>query len=75
MQSVPGVVAKDGADGVWVAALDDGRALAVKIDDGNPVARFVVVLAILGMLGIDTTLDVGVVLGGGRPVGRVQALI
>jgi L-asparaginase II len=75
LQSVPGIVTKDGADGVWVAALDDGRSLAVKIDDGNPVARFVVVLAILRMLGIDTALDVGVVLGGGKPVGRVQALI
>jgi L-asparaginase II len=75
MRSVPGCVAKDGADGVWVAALDDGRALAVKIDDGDPVARIVVVLGLLDSLGIRSTMDVGRVLGGGKTVGRVRALI
>lgn len=75
MQSVPGLVAKDGADGVWVAALEDGRAIAVKIDDGNPVARIIVVLALLESLGITTKMDVGRVMGGGRTVGHVQALV
>jgi len=75
MQSVPGLVAKDGADGVWVSALEDGRALAVKIDDGNPVARIIVVLALLDSLGITTKMDVGRVMGGGRTVGHVQALM
>ena len=35
MQSVPGVVAKDGADGVFVAGRSDGVALAFKIGDGG----------------------------------------
>lgn len=75
MQSVPGIVTKDGADGVWVAALPDGRALAVKIDDGSPVARIVVVLELLRMLDTNTTMEVGVIFGAGRPVGRVRALM
>ena len=34
-----GLVAKDGAEGVYAAALPDGRAVAVKIDDGAGRAR------------------------------------
>jgi L-asparaginase II len=75
MQSVPGIVAKDGADGVWVTALSDGTALALKIDDGNPVARRVVVRELLRILGVDNTMDVGEILGGGKPVGRVRAVM
>lgn len=75
MQSVPGLVAKDGADGVWVTALSDGTAIALKIDDGNPVARIVVVLELLRIIGVDVSMDVGEVLGGGKPVGRVRAVM
>ena len=31
---VPGLVAKEGAEGVWAAALPDGRAFAAKLEDG-----------------------------------------
>ncbi|MCT7357250.1 asparaginase, partial [Streptomyces sp. 15-116A] len=34
MRAVPGLLAKDGFEGVQVAALPDGRAVAVKIADG-----------------------------------------
>src|SRR5207244_3033753 len=39
MRAVPGLLAKDGAEGVSVVALADGRAVAVKIDDGGQRAR------------------------------------
>ena len=39
MRAVPGLVAKDGAEGVYVAALPDGRAVALKIADGGERAR------------------------------------
>ena len=39
MRGIPGLVAKDGAEGVYVAALPDGRAAAVKIADGSERAR------------------------------------
>ena len=39
MREVPGLMAKDGADGVFAAALPDGRAIALKIADGANRAR------------------------------------
>src|SRR5690606_4107358 len=44
MRAVPGLVAKDGADGVFVAGLPDGRATAFKVLDGaeRPLAPIMV---------------------------------
>jgi L-asparaginase II len=43
---------KSGADGVYVAALQQqGLGVALKIDDGNSQAAEVVILSILGRLG------------------------
>jgi len=53
MRDVPGLVAKDGAEGVYVAALPDGRTVAVKVEDGSPRARRVALAAILVRLGCD----------------------
>jgi L-asparaginase II len=82
MAGVPGLLAKDGAEGVFVVALADGRALAVKIDDGAERARMPVVVAALRFLGVgadDPAVDevlagwaTSPVLGGGRPVGEVR---
>ena len=47
MRLVPGLMAKDGAEGVQVAALPDGRAVAVKIADGGGRARTPVTVAAL----------------------------
>ena len=44
---VPGLIAKDGAEGVYAAALPDGRAVALKIDDGGQRARPPVMVAAL----------------------------
>lgn len=78
MRAVPGLMAKDGADGVFAAALPDGRAVALKIADGANRARPPVMLAALCALGVDTAaaeaLMVEVVLGGGVPVGEVRAI-
>lgn len=78
MQTVPGLMAKDGADGVYAAALPDGRAVALKIADGGDRARPPVMLAALARLGIDIG-DVAPaleqhVMGHGHPVGRVRAV-
>ncbi len=78
MRAVPGLLAKDGAEGVQVVALADGRALAVKIEDGGQRARQVVTAAALQALGVDapviTEQLTSVLLGGGTPVGVVRAL-
>lgn len=77
MQLVPGLMAKDGAEGVQVAALPDGRAVAVKIADGGGRARTPVAVAALRMLGVDVADDAIVehILGHGRPVGAVRSLV
>jgi L-asparaginase II len=56
MRSVPGLVAKDGFEGVQVAALADGTALAVKIADGADRARLPVTVAALVAAGVDPDL-------------------
>jgi L-asparaginase II len=77
MRLVPGLLAKDGAEGVHVAALPDGRAVAVKIADGAGRARAPVTVAALRALGVDLPADALVepVLGHGRPVGLVRAVV
>ncbi len=81
LQGLPGAIAKDGAEGVYAIGLGDGRALAVKIDDGGQRARIAVAMAILrDVLGVvsqevDGQLAKQVVLGGGQPVGNIVPLI
>jgi len=53
MRDVPGLVAKDGAEGVYIAGLPDGRAVAIKVEDGSIRARRVALAAILVELGCD----------------------
>jgi L-asparaginase II len=78
MRNVPGLMAKDGADGVFAAALADGRTVALKIADGADRARPAVMIAALRALGIDTTAVEPFVtewiLGHGRRVGEVRAI-
>jgi L-asparaginase II len=74
MRIVPSLMAKDGAEGVFAAALPDGRAAAVKIADGNGRAAGVVLAAALSTVGVDVDpRDLGSpILGHGEPVGRVR---
>ncbi|MFH8769859.1 asparaginase [Streptomyces sp. NPDC085866] len=76
MRAVPGLLAKDGFEGVQVAALPDGRAIAVKIADGANRARVPVAAAALARAGVDpellTEFAGEALLGGGEPVGCVR---
>ncbi|MFJ9820737.1 asparaginase [Streptomyces sp. NPDC101151] len=76
MRAVPGLLAKDGFEGVQVAALPDGRAIAVKIADGADRARVPVAAAALARAGVDpdllTEFAGAPLLGGGEPVGCVR---
>ncbi|MFI1167594.1 asparaginase [Streptomyces sp. NPDC020801] len=75
MRAVPGLLAKDGFEGVQVAALPDGRAIAVKIADGANRARIPVAAAALARAGVDAALLTEFagepLLGGGEPVGSI----
>ena len=76
MQAVPGLIAKDGAEGVYAVAFPDGLAAAVKIDDGGSRAQLPVLVAALRAAGVtDSALDELSrvdVLGHGAPVGAVR---
>ncbi|MFI6334943.1 asparaginase [Streptomyces sp. NPDC050535] len=76
MRAVPGLLSKDGFEGVQFAALPDGRAVAVKISDGADRARIPVTAAALARCGVDPaalTEFAGLpLLGGGAVVGSVR---
>jgi L-asparaginase II len=77
--AMPGLIAKDGAEAVFAAALPSGAAVAVKITDGGERAVLPVVVALLRRLGVDDPdldplADVPV-LGHGARVGRIQPII
>jgi L-asparaginase II len=79
MSGVPGLVAKDGAEGVYAAGFDDGRAVALKIEDGAARARMPVMVAALRRLGVEASaldeLATVPVLGHGERVGEVRAAL
>jgi L-asparaginase II len=76
--AIPGLAAKDGADSIYVAAMSDGRAVALKLSDGSGRALPTVLLAALQRLGIDVSAVphtvAEIVLGHGKPVGNVRAI-
>jgi len=77
MRAVPGLLAKDGFEGLQLVGLPDGTGLAVKISDGGDRARMPVTVEVLRRLGVDgaslDTLQSPPVLGGGLPVGELRA--
>ena len=79
MRAQPGAIAKDGAESVHAFALPDGRAGALKVADGSERARAAVVVALLRHLGADERVVAAAspppILGGGQPVGAVEAVI
>jgi L-asparaginase II len=78
MQAAPGLAAKDGAEGVFVAASRDAGCVAVKIDDGAARARTPVVVRALELLGVSNAelseVAAVPVLGHGEVVGHVRAV-
>jgi len=82
LRAVPGAIAKAGAEACYAVALRDGRAVALKIDDGGARARPVVMAEALRRLGVDREVGVDadalrrigevLLLGGGRRVGELR---
>ena len=84
--AVPGLLMKSGADGVCALALADGRAAAVKIDDGAqrgvpPLMASLLLRLVSGgqVRRADESalksLAAAPVLGGGVPVGEIRAVL
>ena len=84
LTALPGSIGKAGAESCYALALPDGRAFALKTDDGAPRVRPVLMAAALRRSRVDAEPGVdaaavwrsGVVelLGGGRPVGEIRAV-
>ena len=79
MREAEGLIAKDGAESVYAVGLADGRGVAVKIADGYPRAKGVVLAAVLRRLGVDAPgaledLASAPVLGHGETVGGIVAV-
>lgn len=76
MVGIPGLIAKDGAEGMFAAALPTGRVAAVKISDGAARARLPALVGALRRLGVDAPvldeLAETAVVGAGRQVGAVR---
>ena len=77
LTALPGAIGKAGAESCYAVALPDGRAWALKTDDGAPRVRPVLMARALERSGIvdDAVRRTGVLelLGGGRPVGVIRA--
>jgi L-asparaginase II len=83
LTAIPRAIGKAGAEACYAVALPDGRAYALKVDDGGARARPVVMAEALRRDGVPT--DAGVdaaglddtgrmpVLGAGEPVGEIRA--
>lgn len=78
MLAVPGLLAKDGFEGVQLIALPDGSAVALKIADGGDRARMPAAVPALLALGVDPALLSAFnelpVYGGGHQVGELRGL-
>ena len=83
LRAVPGAIGKAGAESCYAVALPDGRAVAMKVDDGAARVRPVVMSEALRRIGVadaegvdaevvDAVGEVAV-LGGGRQVGEIRA--
>jgi len=76
MHAIPGLFCKVGAESVYAVGLEDGRGIALKIEDGTPRARAVVMAAVLQKLGLThevlTQQARFPLYGGGVEVGAVQ---
>ena len=85
MEAVPGLLLKSGAEGVVAFALPDGRAAAVKIEDGAARALPALTVALLRSLGVDTAGGADAtaldriasvpVQGGDRAVGHIRPVL
>jgi L-asparaginase II len=79
LQAIPGAIGKMGAEACYAVALPDGRAFALKVDDGGDRARPVVMAAALRRAGIDDdavrVTGRAPILGGGREIGEIRAVL
>jgi len=75
MQNIEGLFMKDGAEGVEVATLADGRTIVFKFSDGSLRASETVMVAALAEFGINVTDASEPIYGGSEEIGSIRACI
>ena len=85
LRAIPGAIAKAGAESCYAVALADGRAFAIKPDEGAARVRPVVMAALLRECGVDTEPGVDTdavrrtgaapLTGGEAVVGEIRAVL
>lgn len=75
MREVPGLFMKEGAEGVEVGSLPDGRTFVIKISDGSSRATGALVVAALRKFGVSVLPESTPVYGGNEIVGSIRAII
>ena len=79
LSGISGLVAKDGAEGVYAVALPDGRAIALKIADGAnrarpPLMRTALIALGIDISGVDPRAFASPIFGHGQIVGEVRVV-
>ena len=79
MRVIPGLILKEGAEGVEIGVLPDGTSFAFKVIDGSMRALPVIVAAALEFVGVTSAplqqLAKSEVLGGGNVVGEIRSIL
>jgi L-asparaginase II len=79
MRVIPGLILKEGAEGVEIGVLPDGTSFAFKVIDGSMRALPVIVAAALECVGVTSAplqqLAKSEVLGGGNVVGEIRSVL
>ncbi len=75
MREVPGLFIKEGAEGVEVGSLADGRTFAFKIDDGSWRAFGPLVVAALAKFGVSVSPQEVPIYGGKAVIGSIRAIL
>lgn len=73
MREIPGLFIKEGAEGVNIGSLPDGRAFAFKIEDGSSRAMGALVVAVLSEFGVSVPPENTPIYGGNKVVGTIRA--
>jgi len=73
MSEVDGLFMKEGAEGVNVGSMPDGRTFAYKIEDGSSRAIGAIVVAALNKFGIASPPESTPIYGGNKVVGGIRA--
>ena len=75
MREVPGLFMKEGAEGVEVATLADGRSIVFKVSDGSERPFETLMVAALAEFGITVKDTTEPVYGGSEVIGSIRACL